>query len=138
MLLTTPIGCEDGERVQRTANLIGRSLVTALNALHIAGLLKADSEIKDIGLILSLYLAWSSDFADFGLDDFEWRKEAVAYARTAGIDLGAVGCFGVEEQVGTLEDEYGAIGPLQGAAKADRWAWKKNVSYRVLENAVYH
>ncbi|KAG4218975.1 hypothetical protein PC116_g32545, partial [Phytophthora cactorum] len=49
-------------------------------------MLKADSEIKDLGLIMTFYLYWVEDLE---IPDLElpFRKEVVGYAKKAGIDL---------------------------------------------------
>ncbi|KAK8055629.1 hypothetical protein PG993_000856 [Apiospora rasikravindrae] len=134
------IGCEDGDRIMKTVSAIGTMFLTALNELDKAGLLKADSPIEDLGLVMAVYLEWSSDLGEYGLgeddeDDDEdeekpsWRTSVVAYAKKAGIDLGESGVFSANELVSSLEeDNGGSIAPLAGQAKADRWGWKKTLA----------
>ncbi|KAH6653074.1 hypothetical protein BKA67DRAFT_568491 [Truncatella angustata] len=125
------LGAEDGERVQATCNLIGRSILATLNELDLAGLLKADSSIKDLSLIISLYIYWSDDLGDMGIEeseDLKWRVELLAYAKKAKLDLEAAGVYGIGEKIESLEEEYDEIAPLAGAAKADRWGWKQAFS----------
>lgn len=126
---------DDGERVQETQQLINRSFLNSLNEIDMAGLLKADSRIKDLGLIISLYLHWSDDHEDYGIEegeDLESRTEILAYAKKAGLDLEATGVYGIAEHVKSLEETHGEIAPLAGKAKADRWGWKKAVSISSL------
>lgn len=127
---------DDGDRMCAVARLVGISFLTTLNELDKAGLLKADSEVKDLGLVISLYLYWGEQIDEFdGGDeedgdsgDVDWKREAVAYAKRAGVDLVAAGCYGTDERIQSREEEGGEISPLEGAAKPDRWGWKKNVS----------
>lgn len=126
---------DDGERVNQTASLIGRVVLTVLNEIDLKGWLGPDSIIKDLAIIISLYLEWSSDLPEFGLDwdDFSWRPQLVQYANKAGIDLVTAGIFGTQDEVNKLEaEEFGSVGEkfgkLKGAAKSDRWKWKGSVS----------
>ncbi|CAJ2505323.1 Uu.00g127170.m01.CDS01 [Anthostomella pinea] len=106
---------DDGERVSATVGFVGRALATVLNELDLAQKMTADSEIKDLGLVMSCYLQWVSVVQDQGFDEkeLEWRKETA-------------GCHGTDKNLSSLEEEYCIIGPLSGKAKADRWSWKKN------------
>ncbi|KAI1777109.1 hypothetical protein F4818DRAFT_409176 [Hypoxylon cercidicola] len=107
-----------------TVGLIGRALVSVLNEFDHAKLLKADSDIKDLGLIMTYYLYWIDTLKGRGLE-LPFRKEVVAYAKKAGIDLKEAGLFGTEERVKELEKEVGKIKALSGKAQPDRWDWKK-------------
>ncbi|KAI1871409.1 uncharacterized protein JN550_004403 [Neoarthrinium moseri] len=125
------MGLDDGERVQETVRLIGLSFLATLNEIDKASLLKKDSTIKDLGLVMSLYLQWSNGLGDYGIDGEEnigWRKDVVAYAKKARVDLEANGCFGIGKVVKLLDEEHDGIEPLPGAAKADRWGWKKTLT----------
>ncbi|KAI1141554.1 hypothetical protein F5Y05DRAFT_373042 [Hypoxylon sp. FL0543] len=128
-LLEIPIDAwlalSDKKKLETTAGLIGRALVSALNELDRAKYLKPDSEIKDLGLIISYYLYWASILKDQHRIELPFRKEVVAYARKAGIDLSVAGCYGTDERVRALEKEVGRIKPLSGSVKPDRWEWKK-------------
>lgn len=123
--------CEHGERVTATCGLIGCAFLSTLNELDMASLLKADSPIKDLGLVISLYVTWSHDLDGYGCDEpkhTKWRGEMLAYVKKAGIDIEASGVFGVRDAVEKLVETYKTISSLKGAAKADRWGWKKTVS----------
>jgi hypothetical protein len=126
----TPLVMDDGERMMETESLIGRSFLTNLNELDLAGLLKAGSDVKDLGFVISLYIRFAGNCEGSGDDeDLDWRKEVIAYAKKAGVDLAATGCYGTEKWVKAVEEETGEIDALEGASKADRWDWKKNVSF---------
>lgn len=114
------------QRINTTVNLVGRALLTVLNELDRAKMLKADSEIKDLGLIMTFYLYWVEDLE---IPDLELphRKEVVSYAKKAGIDLSLAGCYGTDEKIKALE-RAGKIKPISGAPKTDRWDWKRKVN----------
>ncbi|KAI0113214.1 hypothetical protein F4814DRAFT_338994 [Daldinia grandis] len=119
------IATGDVQRINTTVNLVGRALLTVLNELDRAKMLKADSEIKDLGLIMTFYLYWVEDLE---IPDLElpYRKEVVGYAKKAGIDLSLAGCYGTDEKIKALERAAGGkIKPIPGAPKTDRWDWKK-------------
>lgn len=100
-------------------------------------MLRADSDIKDLGLVITFYLYWLDTLKD---QEFElpYRKEVIAYAKKAGIDLKEAGCYGTDEKVRALENESGKIKPLSGQSKVDRWEWKRKVSlYIALPNYAY-
>ncbi|KAI1106588.1 hypothetical protein F4804DRAFT_300500 [Jackrogersella minutella] len=125
----------DRKKFEATVGLIGRALVSALNELDRAKMLKADSEVKDIGLVISFYLYWTNTLPDQGAE-WPFRKEAVAYAKKAGIDLKEAGCYGTEEKVKTLEKEFGKIKPLSANPKSDKWDWKKKFKKFSKENKI--
>lgn len=107
-------------------------LLTMLNELDRAGLLKPDSRLKDLPLVMAWYLEWSKDLDGMGFDngELDWRAQVVAYAKKGQIDLATSGLFGAAERVAALEEEEGegdeGIPPLEGQAKSDRWGWKKS------------
>ncbi|KXJ89127.1 hypothetical protein Micbo1qcDRAFT_165897 [Microdochium bolleyi] len=119
------IGSDDGEKVKTTVEIVGKAILTAFNELDLAGHLKADSEIKDIGLVVSLIMHWANDMPQYGIDEVEWCQDVVAYAKKAGVDLVATGSYSAEKDLESLEEEHGEIAALKGAAKTDRWGWKK-------------
>ncbi|KAI1078066.1 hypothetical protein F5B20DRAFT_582593 [Whalleya microplaca] len=122
---------DDGERLETTVELIGQALVTVLNELDQAQMLKADSDIKDLGLVIACYLQWIETLNDLGCES-DFRKEAIGYAKKAGIDLKDAGCYGMEQVLG----EFGNTKPLAGNAKADRWNWKKSFKKFAKDNEI--
>ncbi|KAI6088666.1 hypothetical protein F4821DRAFT_233488 [Hypoxylon rubiginosum] len=111
-------------KLSTTVGLIGRAFVSVLNELDHAKLLKADSDIKDLGLVMTYYLYWVETLKGRGIE-LPSRKEVVGYAKKAGIELKEVGLFGTEERVKELEKEGGKIKALSGRAQPDRFDWKK-------------
>jgi hypothetical protein len=53
--------------VTAICNLIGRSFLSTIYELELAGLTAADGPIKGIGLIISLYLHWFCDLERYGI-----------------------------------------------------------------------
>lgn len=105
--------------------------MATLNELDVAGLLKPDTQVKDLGLVISMYIYWSHDLEAYGIDAdkaVDWRKDVIGYAKEAGIDLAAAGLFGTEKRLASLEEKYGEMPATKGDGKADRWGWKKAVS----------
>ena len=62
---------DDGEGVTKMACDIGRMALTALTALDRAGLLAEDSEVKNIGFIMALYLNVASRLKEMSVLDQE-------------------------------------------------------------------
>jgi hypothetical protein len=124
---------DDGERVHKLMALIGCGFLTMLDCVDRFGSLGRDSEFKDLGLVMSLYLRFSDGLEDYSIDEesMAWRKYVIGYAKKARIDLVTGGCHEVRK---ILEDEENQdIAPLKdGSSRGGRWKWPKNVS--VLPN----
>lgn len=114
---------DDGERESGTWGLSGCAILTMLNELDRANLLKPDSKFQDLGLVMCMALKWSDGEEDpHGEENVEWRNNVVAYAKKGGIDLGATPLNDAPELVDGVDDAEAL-----GKAKADRWDWKKRV-----------
>lgn len=120
---------DDGDRVQLLSDLIGRTILTALDAVQQVGQLKRDSEFKDLGVVMaSFFSAPSAAWEDIELvledvSETNWREAIVAYARKADIDLHNVGVAGIE---GTLGKELPR--PIEDGDKD--WKFSPSVSAR--------
>jgi hypothetical protein len=127
------LAVDDGERVSHMHGLIGCALLTALNFVDVAEQLKPASEVQDLELVMALYLYWSRDLEDHGIDEEEldWREKVVAYAKKGGLDLDTISCGKLKEELESLSD----VDPVKGSTKAGRWHWPKKVStrYRIVE-----
>ena len=53
------MGMDDGYRACKLIGLIGCAVMTMLKSIDVAGELKADSSVRDLGLVLSLYLKYA-------------------------------------------------------------------------------
>jgi len=118
---------DDGERVHKLMALIGCGFLTMLDCVDRFGSLGRDSEFKDLGLVMSLYLRFSDGLEDYSIDEesMAWRKYVIGYAKKARIDLVTGGCHEVRK---ILEDEENQdIAPLKdGSSRGGRWKWPKN------------
>lgn len=120
-------GIDNGERVEDTINLVGTMFCAALNTLDHNDLLKPDSEILDISLMMALYLQLTVMFAV--AENFEeqpnWPSYIITYAKEKGIEIS--GPHGAEALV--EKNGKGAKLPTRsGKAAADRFNFKKAVS----------
>jgi hypothetical protein len=125
------INVDDGGRVDEFVGLMGRMFITALNAIDRASKLTKDSEFRDLGLVMTMYLEWSHGLGDYGLgedDDIPWCEHVVAYAQKAGIDLRTAGL----KSMADILDDIGEVETLEKRTKADRWDWKKTVNLSIL------
>jgi hypothetical protein len=151
-MLTASKGNEDGERVCECYGLIGCAILTALNALDLAGELKADSKFQDLALVISFFLAWSDGLESYGVEEdgngdadgewyealgknelegteeFDWRKQVVSYAKKAGVDP-AKGVSSTAEMFENYTKDADTKVPKQG-----RWRWAPRVSDIVNDN----
>ena len=70
----------------------------------------------------------SNGLPAYGIEDGDgeigWRKSTAAYAKNAGIDLEATGCYAVSKG---LEDDLKKVKPLKVVKKTGRWQLPKHV-----------
>ncbi|KAF2277346.1 uncharacterized protein EI97DRAFT_432224 [Westerdykella ornata] len=125
---------DDPDRVGETVGLIGNAALTALNALERANLLRPDSPVRDIGLVLALLCDFFGDVsgmlgyvpcvprnAMMG-KEAAWPNVLVQYAKKHGIEI--KGVHKIEEFVEEYDDEDEANN-WQPEQAADRWGWKR-------------
>ena len=55
------IGIDDGPRMDALVGLLGRAFLCSLDAIHQPDQLKTESDFRDLGLVMSLWLQWSND-----------------------------------------------------------------------------
>lgn len=128
-LLTRPSVIDDGERVFKTFDLVGKAFLAMLNVLDRAGQLKSNSDFKDLALVISLYLKFFKDNID-DMDDMDGATKChlqiIKYAQDHKIDLVKNGVAGVKEQLESKKAEVDAQKkwPKEGA---DRWGFKAAV-----------
>ncbi|KAK3658006.1 hypothetical protein LTR56_000786 [Elasticomyces elasticus] len=114
----------DGDTATPRVEACGRMFLTALEAVEREGELKTDSRFRDLGLVMSLSLKWSADLLQYGMSEegqCDWRRDVVAYAKTAGVDL--AGTWASAEARKAIE-EFKDVEPVQaGDAEATQWQW---------------
>lgn len=85
------------------------------------GLLKQDSEVKNLGMIMGLYIRLGFD-DDLGFEDLNTR--VLAYATKKNIEIR--GLMKLQSRVDGLQAEADKITlPASGAKNNDPWDWKK-------------
>lgn len=117
------MNADHAERVDELCGVIGSAILSALNNVDKAGLLKKDSQIKDLGLVMALFIRNADSAAGIGDLDSSCMEPIIQYAKKAEIDLLDSGVKGLEDRIGSYEVEA-----LEGDAKPSRWDWSKKVS----------
>lgn len=119
---------DDGEMAARVGQQIGRMALTALGALDQQGLLKKDSEIRNLGWMMAVYQDIAHDFRGQGILEesepssaktFKFNPDNVdlymrAYARTHDIVM----------HVTDLDEDKEITMPKKDAK--DPWGWTKS------------
>lgn len=118
---------DDGKRVYETLQTVGLAILSTLNMLEQADLLKNDSIIPNIPLILSLFLGFLGDFAnDMSLrgEDQDWPNAITAYAEKHEIKIkGKYGVTGKHYRANRLSTKKIAL--VGKAASVDKWNFKQ-------------
>lgn len=142
-------GIDDGVRVVGVAELVGRAFISMLHLLDLAGQLKADSDFRDLSLVMSLYLSWSREQMalseivgdlDDDYDGDQWDERVVLYAKKGGLDLVANGCCGTESRLNAVNEEFEAnerSKTLKPSKTADRWKWSKTFKDFKSEHGIF-
>jgi hypothetical protein len=118
---------DDGERVCETLQIVGLTVLSTLNILEQADLLKNDSVIPNIPLILSLFLGFLGNFADAMSvrgEDQDWPNAITAYAEKHDIKI--KGKYGITEKhyrANRLSAKKIAL--VGKAASVDKWKFKQ-------------
>ncbi|KAL4790687.1 hypothetical protein BDV19DRAFT_330387 [Aspergillus venezuelensis] len=128
---TMPLGMVDSaDSVRAIWRLIGQMFLTMLATFASKGLLKPDSEVKNLGFVMALYLPLAQDLRDSGcleddrddgtFDFFAFDSYIVAYAKKYQIKL--QGVSNIDESVKEIENaEFESFKlPARGA---DPWKW---------------
>lgn len=137
----TKLVLDDGERVSNTLCGMGMAILATLNVLEQHSLLKPESPIPNIPLMLSLVFHWVHNFSS-GMDDTaatrqgDWPNMIVAYAEKTGIEikglynikelLEKVGAYGTSEL--NDEDKNNVLSP----PKPDKFKFVAKVSLHIF------
>ncbi|KAJ5815648.1 hypothetical protein N7474_007425 [Penicillium riverlandense] len=112
---------DDGDHVNQLADLIGAMFLSMLATLGRNGLLKEESEVKNLGMIMGLYIRIGFDDT---LDFDNLSARVFAYATKNNIKLG--GLKKLQSRVDDLQAEVDKITlPASEAKNNDPWDWKK-------------
>jgi len=119
---------EDSECINATLDLVGCAFLSMLNTLDRQALLEPDSEIKDLGLVMGMFMEVATFIEGCGPGQ-TWPEHIVVYAKENDIPMTVP--IGVEE----LVDQNDAEAELPKPA-VDRWGWKKAVSTPIARKRV--
>ncbi|PLB44596.1 hypothetical protein P170DRAFT_367737 [Aspergillus steynii IBT 23096] len=130
---------DDGERVFDIQTLMARMFLTMLATLEARDLLKPDSEIKNLGVVMAIYMKYINCELNDGSNDtdpkFKFSQahgNILAYAKKHGIALR--GPAGTDELVEELQDEQDEINvPAKGD---DPWNWAGGLKKYEKDHAV--
>jgi hypothetical protein len=88
--------------------------------------MKADSEFLDIPLVITVFLEWSSDLPEYGIEDeaVEWRPHAVAYFKKGQFEAskGVARTAKLIEEVEPTDEDR-----LPKKTNKDPWTWSKRL-----------
>lgn len=120
---------DDGDHCAQLIGLIGSAYVTMLKTLDKEEELKADSIIRELGLVLALTVRWSWDAAEYCMDDLEWIDLVLACAEKGGIDLEASGCGGMSGILKRYKELHPDDVEVPAASGAYPSQWAKKASF---------
>ncbi|KLO85125.1 uncharacterized protein Y057_4210 [Fusarium fujikuroi] len=82
---------DDGERVQVTCEVVGALILATIEALKKQDVFKPDSEIRNLGLVLFMFIRWGREQSDYGVEEENWSRiyKIIDLAEEAGIKLTA-------------------------------------------------
>lgn len=106
-------------------NIIGLMFCTMLATLDREGLLKADSEVKSLGVVMAAFIRLIVGIGpDFGIQGGGLDKRVLAYAKKHNIEL--KGLFDIESKLEEPKAEADMLElPASDAKEGDPWVWKQ-------------
>jgi len=126
------MGLDDGDRLCATVDAIGQAFLTALNALERADLLKPDSKVKNIPMVMSMFLSLADDLDGTGAMELDmlgleieqtWPQAVVAYAQAHDLNLEGKGIYGSAEIADKFDDM--SMEEFKKRRSSDRWGFKR-------------
>lgn len=129
---------DDSEGNAKRVMLIGTALLTTIDVLIEKGLFTNSSKIRNIGLILSMFLQFAADESDTSSNEDGWKAVVVEKADAHGVTI--QGLVGIDELVQDIrdnaedsdsdEEDLGEIGSLAIVANCYQ---SSEPSYKDLE-----
>lgn len=138
---------DDSERNAKIVALFGTALLSTNDILIQGDLFKEGSSIRNLGLILSLFIGFAedccSDLCQEGESD--WTKRVVLMAQDHGVEI--KGPHGIKEHLQSIrneianekvdgEDEWEDPDDEDGHRKWEKWDWKKEVNLLLMVLAI--
>ncbi|CDM26750.1 hypothetical protein DTO013E5_7047 [Penicillium roqueforti] len=114
------VGCDDGETVNAVFIAFGTMFLTMLATLERNGLFKPDSEVKNIGAMIGLFIRFSVDFKEYGIDQGDHGAKIEAYAAKHDVTIHGLNHPRYEKS----SDETVEL-PEATANANDPWGWAK-------------
>ncbi|KAJ6084038.1 hypothetical protein N7486_010838 [Penicillium sp. IBT 16267x] len=118
---------DDGEVVRAVISLVGTMLTTMLAMLGREGLLKPDSGVESLGVVMAAYARLIAEIdSAFGIEGDGLNAKVLAYAKKYNIELKALS--DIEDQDGFKKYKEEAENlelPASDDKKGDPWGWKK-------------
>lgn len=119
------VRADDSQQVNATVDLVYKMFLTMLARLEREGLLAENSEVKDLGTIMAIYIRLAPTFHDIGLcEDDNFESIIGAYATKFGITLRSPS--DIKDLLGDLDKSVTL--PKPDKAKDDPWGWTKTLS----------
>lgn len=112
--------CDDGETVNAVFIAFGTMFLTMLATLERNGLFKPDSEVKNIGAMIGLFIRFSVDFKEYGIDQGDHGAKIEAYAAKHDVTIHGLNHPRYEKS----SDETVEL-PEATANANDPWGWAK-------------
>lgn len=118
--------CDDGQRCGKVIELIGYMVIAAVEALKKEGVFKPDSEIRNLGLVLAMFIQWAYGELPYGFDEelCSWAYKLLDMADEAGIDLNGPARY--EKAIKKIMDERDR--KAKGMKKWNNVNWATKVS----------
>ncbi|KAF3030905.1 hypothetical protein E8E15_011326 [Penicillium rubens] len=112
------LGCDDGEGVNAVLMAFVTMFLTMLSTLERNDLFKSDSEVKNIGAIMGLFIRFIVDVGEYGMDDHDAKIKA--YAAKHNVKIHGLNHPSYEESSGETVEL-----PEATANANDPWGWAK-------------
>jgi len=119
------INNEDGEKVCHMTEMLGFTLLRALEELSRADELKSGSAFPDIPIMITMLLEWSHDLHNYGIKDnaVEWRPHAIAYFKKGKFDVSMGTARTARLLQGEEDQEPDDESKLPKKDEKDPWCW---------------
>ena len=109
-------------------DVIGVMFTTMLAMLDREGLLKPDSEVKSLGVVMAGFIRFVAEVIgpDFGIYANGLDKTVLAYAKKHNIDLKL---FGIDQTLENAEVDAEKLElPASECKNGDPWGWKRTLA----------
>jgi hypothetical protein len=121
---------DDSDRVEGAWDLIGRAFLAMLNLLDRAGQLKADSDFKDLALVMALTLSFTVHCRDL---EVGWAVQVIKYAQDNGLDLANSEFAGAKHFIAKNQLDLRANKIKFPQRSTDRWQFKRAFTEHVQD-----